>query len=110
MTPEAKLKVMTANLLREGDVVYLSAKGSWSPWLRDAEMVEGAEGAARLEAAADKAVGERLVVGPYLMQVAKQSGWPRPVGTREKIRAKGPTTHPAFGKQAMDADGAGGTS
>ena len=110
MTPKATLKVMTANLLREGDVVYLSAKGTWSLWLRDAELVGDAEGAARLEAAAAKAVDERLVIGPYLMQVAEESGRPRPVGTREKIRAKGPTTHPSFGKQAMDAQSAEGNS
>jgi hypothetical protein len=103
MKSNETLKVMTANLLREGDVVYLSAEGTWSPWLREAEVAADAEGAARLEAAAAKAVADRLVVGPYLMQVAKERGWPQPLGSREKIRAKGPTTHLDFGKQAADA-------
>ncbi len=103
------LKVMTANLLREGDVVYLVADGTWSLWLDDAEMVDGADGEARLETAGEKAVTDLLVVGPYLMDVAEEAGRPKPLGTREKIRAKGPTTHPNFGKHAMrGASGAGG--
>jgi hypothetical protein len=69
-------------------------------WLDDAERVDGAEGEARLEAAGEKAVSDRLVVGPYLMDVAEEAGRPKPLGTREIIRAKGPTTHPNFGKQA----------
>ncbi len=103
------LKVITANLLREGDVVYLAADGTWSLWLDDAEMVDGADGAARLEAAGEKAVTGLLVIGPYLMDVTDEAGRPKPIGTREKIRAKGPTTHLNFGKQAMHgASGAGG--
>lgn len=103
------LTVMTANLLREGDVVYLTAAGSWSLWLHEAEIARDEDGAARLEASAEKAVADRLVVSPYLMNVAEADGRPRPLGTREIIRAKGPTTHPHFGKQAMTgANGAGG--
>ncbi len=101
--------MITANRLREGDVVYLAADGTWSLWLDDAEMVDGADGAARLEAAGEKAVTDLLVIGPYLMEVAEEAGRPKPLGTRETIRAKGPTSHPHFGKQAMrGADGAGG--
>lgn len=102
------LKVITANLLREGDVVYLAGDGTWSLWLDDAEMVDGADGEARLEAAGERAVSDLLVVGPYLMDVAEEAGRPKPLGTREKIRAKGPTTHPNFGKQAARrSNGAG---
>jgi hypothetical protein len=36
------------------------------------------------------------------MDVAESEAGPQPIGTREKIRAKGPTVHPHFGKQAMD--------
>ena len=101
------LKVMTANRLREGDVVYLTVRGGWSEWLEDAEAVGGAAGEARLEALAERAVGERVVIGPYLMNVRDEDGRPRPVGTREKIRARGPTSHPHFGKQASAGPGRG---
>ena len=98
-------KVMTANSLRDGDVVYLTATGTWTPWLHDSEVVHDKDGETRLELGAERAVTDREIVGPYLMDVADEDGVPRPLGTREKIRAKGPTTHPQFGKQAMnDAD------
>jgi Protein of unknown function (DUF2849) len=94
-------KVMTANRLRDGDVVYLTAAGDWSLWLRDAAVAHDESGQGELEARAKRAEGDRLVIGPYLMEVAESEAGPQPIGTREKIRAKGPTVHPQFGKQAM---------
>jgi len=94
-------KVMTANLLRDGDVVYLTAAGEWSLWLRDAAVARDEARQVALEAGAKQAEGDRLVVGPYLMAVAESDAGPQPIGTREKIRAAGPTVHPQFGKQAM---------
>jgi hypothetical protein len=94
-------QVMTANRLRDGDVVYLTAAGEWSLWLRDAAVASDESGQAELEARAKRAEADRLVVGPYLMAVADSDDGPQPIGTREKIRAKGPTVHPQFGKQAM---------
>ncbi len=95
-------KVMTANLLRDGDVVYLAAAGTWSLWLSESWVVRDQDGEAELEAAARQAENDRLIVGPYLMDVSESDRGPQPIGTREKIRAKGPTVHPHFGKQAMD--------
>jgi hypothetical protein len=97
-----RAQVMTANRLRDGDVVYLTAGGGWSIWLRDAGVVHDESGQTDLEARAKRAEQDRLVVGPYLMAVAESADGPQPIGTREKIRAKGPTVHPHFGKQAMD--------
>jgi len=45
-------KVMTANLLRDGDVVYLTAAGAWSLWLSEAWVVGDQDGEANLEAGA----------------------------------------------------------
>lgn len=93
-------KVMTANLLRRGEVVYLTAAADWSPWLDEATIARERDEWARLEALAEAAVAARKVVGPYLMEVAEEAGRPIALGTREKIRAKGPTVHLQFGKQA----------
>ena len=56
-------KVITANRLREGDVVYLTADDRWSPFHHEAELIEDeAHGQLRLlHAAAQKL----LVVGAY---------------------------------------------
>jgi hypothetical protein len=100
-SPQANPKVMTANLLRDGDVVYLTAAGTWSLWLHEAAVARDEGGAAALEARAKQAEGEQIVVGAYLMTVFESDSGPQPIGTRERIRAKGPTVHPEFGKQAM---------
>ncbi|MDX1424739.1 MAG: DUF2849 domain-containing protein [Kiloniellales bacterium] len=99
--PQANPKVMTANLLRDGDVVYLTAAGTWSLWLHEAAVARDEGGAADLEARAKQAEGDQIVVGAYLMTVFESESGPQPIGTRERIRAKGPTVHPEFGKQAM---------
>jgi hypothetical protein len=43
----------------------------------------------------------RKVVGVYEMDVTIEDGAHRPGALRERIRAKGPTTHPQLGKQAQ---------
>ena len=95
------LKIVTANRLREGDVVYLSAEGGWSEWISDSAVAQSPEEESQLIEIAERAVGDQLVVGPYPMQVARDDGRIRPLGQREIIRAKGPTIHPDFGKQSI---------
>jgi len=94
-------KVMTANRLRDGDVVYLAEDGRWSERLEDAWAVESEAAEAGLAALAEQAVAERLVVAPYLMPVAAGDAGPLPLSQRERIRALGPTVRLDLGKQAM---------
>ena len=49
-------KVMTANLLRDGDVVYLTAAGDWSLWLSEAAVARDDSSEADLEVGAQQAV------------------------------------------------------
>lgn len=91
-------KILTANLLKGGDVVYWSVDGTWSTTLASALVLPTDEqGESALEAA-EQAGGEAVVVGPYLMDVALEEGRIVPLGQREVIRAKGPTVHPQFAK------------
>ena len=85
------VKVLTANRLREGDVVYLGRRGRWTAELAEAATAGDAEQEAPLLALAEAAVAERLVVGPYLMTVALEDGRLRPLSRREHIRAAGPS-------------------
>ena len=94
------LQVLTANGLLDGDVLYLTASGDWSPWLSDSEVARSAEDEARLLAIGERAVAERRVVAPYFAKVAEADGKIQALGRREIIRAQGPSTHPQFGKQA----------
>jgi hypothetical protein len=89
-TPDAQ--IVTANRLRDGAVVFLTATGDWSTNVDDAEIARSADIAARLQAVADKASVDRVVVGPYLIEVAVRDQSIQPTVYRERIRAFGPST------------------
>ena len=95
------LKVLTANRLIDGEVVYLTADCSWSPWLDASDRTQTPDGEEVLMARGAHAVDEREVIDPYLMPVAEVEGKLRPLSQREKIRAKGPSVRPDLGKQAI---------
>lgn len=85
------LQVVTANRLREGDVVYLTDTGRWSTHLNEsrASSDEGIIEAMLQQAAAD--VAARRVVAPYAFEVVEIDGILQPLSARELIRAAGPT-------------------
>lgn len=92
-------KVITANSLQLGLVVYLAQDGSWTEDLSSAAIFEGE---AAMAALATAQAQETLVVGPYLMDVETDTDV-TPDGRgrlREEIRKKGPTTRTDHGRQA----------
>ena len=90
-------KVITANALVEGDVVYLTAAGAWARTLEAAEVFTDEAVAEDVLLSARGRSGE--VVGAYLMDVSLSDGRPRPVHFREVFRATGPSNR-FHGKQA----------
>lgn len=94
-------KIVTANDLRLGDVVYLTDDDRWSRHHHEAELIED-EAHAQLRllfAAAQKLV----VVGPYLAEAKPGPNGPEPTHFREDFRTRGPSNY-FHGKQADDAD------
>lgn len=82
-------RVVSANDLLVGDVVYLAADGGWTR-----QIDEAAIGATEAEAAALLARAEAqpgAVVGPYLTEVAPGSDGLVPTHFREAFRASGPS-------------------
>lgn len=82
-------KIVTANDLRDGHVVYLAPDGSWVCHHDQAELIED-------EAIADlrllSALGQSdRVVGPYLADARPGPAGPEPVHFRELFRATGPS-------------------
>lgn len=83
-------KIVSANDLMDGDVVYLTAQDTWSRLITEAAIAQD-------EAAADTllAKGEErqdLIVGAYLLDVAiSGNGAPSPTHFREKYRLNGPS-------------------
>ena len=89
-------KVVTANRLREGDVVYLTANNLWTPHHHEAELIEDeAHAQLRLLHAARQKL---VVVGAYLADAKAGPNGPEPVHFREAFRTRGPSNY-AHGKQ-----------
>ena len=90
-------KVVTANDLAEGDVVYLTADDRWSRLHHEAELIEDeAHAQLRLLHAASQKL---VVVGAYLADAKAGAGGPEPTHFREEFRTRGPSNY-NHGKQA----------
>lgn len=90
-------KIVTANDLISGDVVYLSADGQWMRCHEDAELLLGtARATKRLNFAEAQ---QAQVVGAYLADAIAGPRGPAPVHFREAFRARGPSNH-FHGKQS----------
>ena len=85
-------KVVTANALIEGDVVYLSDDGRWTRDHHEAELIEDeAHAQLRLLEAASQ---QHTVVGAYLADARRGPKGPEPVHFREVFRSRGPSNYP----------------
>jgi hypothetical protein len=83
------VQVITANLLREGNVVWLAEDEGWSRELSRARVfTDPAEAEATLSRAAAR-TGE--VVGAYLAPMRPTDQGPVPVHFREDFRRTGPS-------------------
>ena len=90
-------KVVTANHLLKGDVIYQTVSG-WTRDLAEAEVLtDEADADLRMIDAAQQ-TGE--VVGVYLADVDTSQTTPRPTHFREGFRATGPSNY-AHGKQEV---------
>jgi len=89
-------KVLTANDLRLGDVVYWTHDGTWSRQHHEAELfTDEARANAELARAAAQSL---IVVGVYLADAKQGPNGPEPTHFREVFRTRGPSNY-AHGKQ-----------
>ena len=95
-------KIVTANRLGDGLVVYLDQAGGWSEYVEAARVAGTEEESAEILARAEAPEHTTRVVGPYLMDVVVEDGRLRAASNREIIRARGPTVRTDLGKQAED--------
>ena len=89
-------KVITANHLIEGDVIYLTDADTWSRDLTDAELISD-EAHAQLRLL-DAQSQHATVVGAYLADAVAGNTGPEPTHFREEFRRTGPSNY-AHGKQ-----------
>ncbi len=93
-------QMLTANRLRDGDVLYWKADG-WVLALNQGDVFPDETAAQAALAAAQKYVTGNQVVNPYLFEVRVENGAIRPVKEREIVRASGPSVRRDLGKQAV---------
>ena len=84
-------RVITANRLDDGTVVYLSGDDGWSPHIADARVASDEDEAVVMMAAGENAENQGIVVGAYLIPVVRTGGDIQAERLREDIRAGGPT-------------------
>jgi hypothetical protein len=93
------VKVLTANRLAPGEVVYWNTAGGWVTELQQAQVFEDSEAELALKAAAEW-VSRNEVVALYVFAVRIEDGRIAPLSARELIRANGPSVRLDLGKQA----------
>lgn len=89
MPRDTSPKVVTANDLLEGDVIYLAADDSWTRHLDEAEVLDD-EAHAQIRLL-DASQQHDRVVGVYLADVRKGIAGAEPAHFREAFRATGPS-------------------
>lgn len=91
------MKVITANHLTGGHVVFFATGGGWSKDIVDASVFSDADSLATalVLSGRDEAVGH--VIGVYELDVTLEGGVPVPTKLRERIRVDGPTV--AYGAE-----------
>ena len=92
-------QVISANRLGDGVVVYLAADNSWSEFIAGSVIALDEPTADGLLAHAKQAEQHRVVIDPYLIDVAEVDGEVRPTKYREFIRATGPSIRSDLSKQ-----------
>ena len=89
-------RILTANLLQDGIVVFLGTGGAWAPSLERALLAHSDEDAEQLEAQGGHAAAANLIIDPYLIEVEDAGSEPSPVAFRERMRARGPSVNLEF--------------
>lgn len=85
-------KVVTANHLLDGDVIYLDANEGWTRNLADAELFEDEKRAHDKLRLAARRLHE--VAGVYLADAVRGKNGPKPIHFREEFRSIGPSNYP----------------
>jgi hypothetical protein len=94
------MKVLTANRLIDGEVVWYGTDEAWIELIDGARIARDKAGEEMLQAIGKAALAANLVVDADLIDVELQAGRIVPTRLRERIRAAGPTNHRHHGKQA----------
>jgi len=88
--------VLTGNRLETGDVLWWNG-ADWSLHIRDAAILEKAEG----EALVARFQPAERISDLVVVEVTLTDKVPRPTTTRERVRAVGPSVRPDFARPSL---------
>jgi hypothetical protein len=94
---KAETKILTANRLRDGETVYYTAAGEWSPFVSQAKVATTPEDIDALTKAGAAAYAANLVIDVAVIDTVP-GGEAKPSHIREIIRASGPTVRADLNK------------
>jgi len=94
------MKVLTANRLIDGEVVWFGTGEAWIELIDGARIARDKIAEEALQMIGKAALAANLVVDVDLIDVELQGHRIVPTRLRERIRAAGPTNHLHHGKQA----------
>ena len=92
------MRMIIANRLIDGLVVFYTPEGGWSLDIKDGQIITDEAEETRFFDLAKADEARCVVVDPNLIEVSVAGGSPRPVAIREAIRAFGPTVRVAGGR------------
>ena len=87
MAKAAAPQIITANRLADGAVVYFTTAKNWSVSFTDGAIWNDQASAEAALIESKESVKARIVVEPYLFDVAVTESGPKPISARERIRA-----------------------
>ncbi|MGD8326299.1 MAG: DUF2849 domain-containing protein [Sphingomonadales bacterium] len=93
-------KILTANDLKSGQVVFLAEDGSWTPIAKEARVALNDAVTEELAQQGARAEAENIVTLVEIIPAELLEDGPWPSRNREQIRAKGPTVRRDLGYQA----------
>jgi len=94
---KSQTKILTANRLRDGETVYYTAAGAWSPYVTEAKVATTPEEADALAKVGAAAYAANQVIDVAVIDVTP-GGEVKPSHIREAIRATGPTVRADLNK------------
>jgi hypothetical protein len=98
MTAKTALKILTANDLHSGGVVFATRDNNWSPFISQAHLSNDNETHDKLVSIGNQAVSSQIIVEPFLIDITIENGVPVPVRFREQLRVYGPSVRSEFSK------------
>lgn len=100
--PKAQKKILTANRLRNGETLYYTAAGAWSPYVTEARVATTAEDIEALTKIGAAEYAANVVIDVAVVD-ADPSSEVKPAHIREIIRSTGPTVRLDLNKPVAPA-------